>query len=51
VTEVVEVEVAIGNLNSYKSADTDHIPSELIKGEHELLLSELSNLIHSVWNK
>jgi hypothetical protein len=48
---LVEVEFAIGKLKRYKSLGTDQIPAELIKGGHEMILSEIHNLIHSIWNK
>jgi hypothetical protein len=34
---LVEVEIAIGKLKSYKSPDTDQIPTELIKAGGETL--------------
>jgi hypothetical protein len=37
---LVEVEIAIGKLKSYKSPATDQIPTELIKAEGETLNSE-----------
>jgi hypothetical protein len=48
---LIEVEIAIRKLKRYKSLGTDQIPAELIKGRHEMLLSEIHNLIHSIWNK
>jgi hypothetical protein len=48
---LVEVEVAIGKLKSYKSLGTDQIPAELIKAGGETLYSEIHRLIHSIWNK
>jgi hypothetical protein len=39
---LVEVELASGKLESYKSPGTDRIPAELIK---------LRKLICSIWNK
>jgi hypothetical protein len=48
---LVEVKIAIGKLKRYKSLGTDQIPAELIKGGHETLLSEIHNLINSIWNK
>jgi hypothetical protein len=47
---LVEVEIAIGKLKSYKSPGTDHIPAELIKAGGETLYSEIHRLICSVWN-
>jgi hypothetical protein len=48
---LVEVEIAIGKLKSYKSPGTDYIPPELIKEEGETLYSERHRLICSIWNK
>jgi hypothetical protein len=48
---LVEVEIAIGKLRSYKSPGTDHIPAKLIKAGSEILCSEIHKLIHSIWNK
>jgi hypothetical protein len=48
---LVEVEIAIGKLKSYKSLGTDNIPVELIKAEGETLYSEIHRLICSIWNK
>jgi hypothetical protein len=42
---LVEVEIAIGNLRSYKSPGTDNIPAELIKAGGETLHSEIHRLI------
>jgi hypothetical protein len=47
----VEVEIAIGNLKSYKSPGTDQIPAELIKAGSETLYPEIHRLICSIWNK
>jgi hypothetical protein len=47
---LVEVEIAVGKLKSYKSPDTDQIPSELIKAGGETC-SEIHRLICSIWNK
>jgi hypothetical protein len=38
---LVEVELAIGKLKSYKSPATDNIPAELIKSGGETLYSEI----------
>jgi hypothetical protein len=38
---LVEVEIAIGKLKSYKSPGTDQIPAELIKAGGETLYSEI----------
>jgi hypothetical protein len=48
---LAEVEIAIGNLKSYKSPGTDHIPTELIKAGGETLCSEIYKLIFSIWNR
>jgi hypothetical protein len=48
---LVEVEIAIGKLKSYKSPGTDNIPAELIKAGGETLCSEIRRLICCIWNK
>jgi hypothetical protein len=48
---LVEVEIAIGKLKSYKSPGTDQIPAELIKTGSETLCSEIHRPIYSIWNK
>jgi hypothetical protein len=48
---LVEVEIAIGKLNSYKSPGTDQIPAKLIKAGGETLYSEIRRLICCIWNK
>jgi hypothetical protein len=48
---LVEVEIAIGKLKSYKSPGTDQIPAELIKAGGETLYSEIHRLICCIWNK
>jgi hypothetical protein len=48
---LVEVEIAIGKLKSYKSPGTDNIPAELIKAGGETLYSEIHRFICCVWNK
>jgi hypothetical protein len=48
---LVEVEIAIGKLKSYKSPGTHQIPTELIKAVSETLYSEIHKLICSIWNK
>jgi hypothetical protein len=45
---LVEVEIAIGKVKSYKSLGIDQILAELMEGGHEMLLSEIHNLIHSI---
>jgi hypothetical protein len=48
---LVEVEIAIGKLKSYKSPGTDNILAELIKAGGEILYSEIHRLICCIWNK
>jgi hypothetical protein len=48
---LVEVEIVIGKLKSYKSPGTDQIPAELIKAGDETLYSEIHRRICSIWNK
>jgi hypothetical protein len=48
---LVEVEITIGELKSYKSPGTDQIPDELIKAGGETLCSEIHRLISCIWNK
>jgi hypothetical protein len=48
---LVEVEIAIGKLKSYKSPGTDNIPAELIKAGGQKLYSEIHRLICCIWNK
>jgi hypothetical protein len=48
---LVEVEIPIGKLKSYKSPGTDQIPAEMIKAGGEMLCSEIHRLICSIWNK
>jgi hypothetical protein len=50
---LVEVEIAVGKLKSYKSLGTDQIPAELIKagGVTLTLYSEIHRLTCSIWNK
>jgi hypothetical protein len=48
---LVEVEIAIGKLKSYKSPGSDQILAELIKAGRETLYSEIHQLTYSVWNK
>jgi hypothetical protein len=50
-SSLVEVEIAIGKLRSYKSPGTDQIPAKLIKAWGETLHSEIHRLICSIWNK
>jgi hypothetical protein len=48
---LVEVEIAIGKLKSYKSPGTDQIPTKLIKTGGETLYFEIHRLICCIWNK
>jgi hypothetical protein len=48
---LVEVEITIGKLKSYKSPGTDQIPAELIKAGGETFCSEMHKRICSIWNK
>jgi hypothetical protein len=48
---LVEVEIAIGKLKSYKSPGTDQILAKSIKAEGETLYSEIHRLICCVWNE
>jgi hypothetical protein len=48
---LVEVEIAIRKLKSYKSPGTDQILAEFIKAGGETLNSEIHRLICSIWNK
>jgi hypothetical protein len=45
---LVEGEIAIGKLRSYKSPGTDQIPAELIKAGGETLYSEIHKLTWSI---
>jgi hypothetical protein len=47
---LVEVEIAIGKLEVYKSPGTDQISTELIRAGGETY-SEIHRLICSIWNK
>jgi hypothetical protein len=48
---LVEVEIAIRKLKSYKSPSTDQILAELIKAGGETLCSEIHKIICCIWNK
>jgi hypothetical protein len=48
---LVEVEIAIGKLKSYKFPDIDQIPAKLKKAGGETLCSEIHKLICCIWNK
>jgi predicted metalloendopeptidase len=45
---LVEVEIAMGRLKSYKSPGTDQISAELIKAGGETLYSEIHRLVYSI---
>jgi hypothetical protein len=45
---LVEVEIAIGKLKSYKSPGTDQIPAKLIEAGGEILCSEIHRLMCSI---
>jgi hypothetical protein len=47
---LVEVEIAIGKLKSYKSPSNDQISAKLIKAGGETVCSETHKLICSIWN-
>jgi hypothetical protein len=48
---LVEVEIDIGKLKSYKSPGTDQFPAELLKAGGDTLCSEIHRLICCIWNK
>jgi hypothetical protein len=48
---LVELEIAIEKLKSYKSPGTDQIPAELIQVGGKILYSEIHQLICPIWNK
>jgi hypothetical protein len=48
---LVQVEIAIGKLKSYKSSGNNNIPAKLIKAGGETLYSEIHRLICCIWNK
>jgi hypothetical protein len=48
---LVEAEIAIGKLKSYKFPCTDQILATFIKEGCETLCSEIHKLICSIWNK
>jgi hypothetical protein len=48
---LVEVEIAIGKMRSYKSPVTDQIPAEVIKAVGKTLCSEIHRLICCIQNK
>jgi hypothetical protein len=50
-SRLVEVEIGIGKLKSYKSPGADQILAELLKIGGEILCSEIHRLIRCVWNK
>jgi dihydroorotase len=50
-SSLVEVEIAIGKLKSYKSPCTDQIAAKLIKAGGETLYSEIQKIICCIWNE
>jgi hypothetical protein len=48
---LVEVEIAIGKMKSYKSLGTDQILAKLTKAVGKTSYSEIQRLICSIWNK
>jgi hypothetical protein len=46
-----DLEVAIGNLERYKSADVDQIQAEMIQAGGETLRSKNRELIKPIWKK
>jgi hypothetical protein len=48
---LVQVEIPVGKLKSFKSPGTDQTSAKLIKAGGETLCSEAHKLICSVWNK
>jgi hypothetical protein len=48
---LVEVEITIGRLKSFKFPGTDQIPTKLIKAWDEILNSEIHKLICCIWYK
>jgi hypothetical protein len=48
---LVELEIAIGKLESYKSPATDYIPAEFIKAGGETSCSVIHKLTRFIWNK
>jgi hypothetical protein len=47
----LEVDIAIAKLKKYKLPGSDQIPAELIQAGGKTLLSQIHELINSVWNK
>jgi hypothetical protein len=48
---LIEVEIAIGKLKSYKSPGTDQISAEFVKAGGETLCSDIHKLIRYIRNK
>jgi hypothetical protein len=46
-----QVETAFTKLGYYKSPYSHKIPAEVIHARDEILLSEIHNLINSIWEK
>jgi hypothetical protein len=47
----LEVRITVAKLKSYKSADSEQIPAELIQAGDEVLRLEIHKLINSIWNE
>jgi hypothetical protein len=48
---LVEMEIAIGKLKTYKSPGTGQILAKLIKAGGKTTCSDIHRLIHHIWNK
>jgi hypothetical protein len=48
---VLDLKMAIGKLNGYKSPGTGQIPAGLIEVGGSKICSEIHELINSIWNK
>jgi hypothetical protein len=47
----LEVEIAIAKLKSIKYTGSDQIPTEFIRGDGDILVSAIHELIDFIWNK
>jgi hypothetical protein len=47
----LDVVIAIAKLERYEMPGSDQIPAELIQARGKILLSAISKLINSIWNK